>query len=1065
MNLVLRKEQYAKLLVLSLFLTPSTLLAFPENETGTSESEAVATVLQQQKHTITGTILTGDTNEPAIGATVYLRNSTIGTVTDVNGKYSITIEGIGGVLEFSYIGYKKQEVAVTGQTTIDIVLQPDTEVLEEVVVVGYGSQKKESVVGAISTLDVTKLTVPGSSISNALAGQLSGIVAMSRSGEPGKNSAADFYIRGVSSFKGTSTPLVLVDGIERDLDLVDTDDIASFSILKDASASAVYGVRGANGVILITTKKGAVGKPQVNVRTEFGFTQPTKRPKMLGSAEWAELYNEAYGSQYYSADDIEKYRTNADPDLYPNVDWFDALFDDMAANQRVNLNITGGSDIVKYYVSGAFYNESSIYKNAGNIYGYNPSIRYNKFNFRANVDLNLTKSTVVNFNLANIYEKSFGPGYGDTDADIWSYTFMTSPNAFPVQYSDGTLSGPSTDSGNNPWNMLVHSGYREQFWNSAQSLIGVTQDIGALWEPLKGLTANIKFSWDAWNTTLQRRSKIESFYHARGRAEDGSLIYDDNNGDGIWDPVHTGDGSLSFLIGRSGTMTRYLEGSLTYNRVFNDIHRVGALLLYNQKIHTNTQAGSGDDALPYKNQGLAARATYAFKDTYFAEVNLGYNGSENFARGHRFGFFPAVAVGWMMSNEKWFQPATKVVDMLKLKASYGKVGNDDIGGQRRWVYESTIVNSGSWYYGSTGGQGGTGIRIGEVENLYASWEEALKINAGIEFSLFNKIRVQADYFREERSGIFLQRAGLPAIVGVSTIPYVNIGETLNQGFDATIEYTHQVNKDLMLTARGNFTYNRNELLNNDEPDWEYKYQNKIGKPFGSGGSLQPFGLVALGLFESQEEIDNSPVQNFGEYRVGDIKYQDINGDGIIDSQDQIAIGYTNLPEITYGFGATAQYKGWDVNIFFQGVARTSFFLNGSSIRTPFSSGNLERAAINEDVYGNVWMSTNTPEQNANVTYPRLSMGSGGAGASNNAQASTWWLRDGSFMRLKSLEIGYSLPKTLLQKTFIKSLRFYLAGNNLLQFSPFKLWDPEKGSSDGSGYPLNRMFSVGFNANF
>lgn len=1057
-----RKEQCIKCIALSLLLSPSTLFALPEN--GIGRSETVTTILQQQKQTITGTILTGDTNEPAIGATVYLRNSTTGTVTDVNGKYSITVEGIGGVLEFSYIGYKKQEVAVTGQKTIDIVLQPDTEVLEEVVVVGYGSQKKESVVGAISTLDVTKLTVPGSSISNALAGQLSGIVAMSRSGEPGKNSAADFYIRGVSSFKGTSTPLVLVDGIERDLDLVDTDDIASFSILKDASASAVYGVRGANGVILITTKKGSVGKPQVNVRTEFGFTQPTKRPQMLGSAEWAELYNEAYGSQYYSPEDIEKYRTNADPDLYPNVDWFDALFDDMAANQRVNLNITGGSDIVKYYVSGAFYNESSIYKNAGNIYGYNPSIRYNKFNFRANVDLNLTKSTVVNFNLANIYEKSFGPGYGDTDAGIWSYTFMTSPNAFPVQYSDGKLSGPSSDSGNNPWNMLAHSGYREQFWNSAQSLIGVTQDIGELWKPLKGLTANIKFSWDAWNTTLQRRSKIESFYHARGRAEDGSLIYDRND-EGIWIPVHTGDENLSFLIGRSGTMTRYLEGSLTYNRVFNEIHRVGALLLYNQKIHTNTQAGSGDDALPYKNQGLAARATYAFKDTYFAEVNLGYNGSENFARGHRFGFFPAVAVGWMMSNEKWFQPATKVIDMLKLKASYGKVGNDDIGGQRRWVYESTIVNSGSWNYGSDGNQGGTGIRIGEIENLNASWEEALKINAGIEFSLFNKIRVQADYFREERSGIFLQRAGLPAIVGVSTIPYVNIGKTLNQGFDATVEYTHQVNKDLMLTARGNFTFNRNELLNNDEPDWEYKYQNRIGKPFGSGGSLQPFGLVAIGLFESQEEIDNSPVQNFGEYRVGDIKYQDINGDGQIDSQDQIAIGYTNLPEITYGFGGTAQYKNWDFNIFFQGVARTSFFLNGSSIRTPFSSGNMERAAINEDIYGNVWMSTNTPEQNANVTYPRLSMGSGGAGASNNSQASTWWLRDGSFLRLKSVEIGYSLPKSLLQKSFIKSLRFYAAGNNLLQFSPFKLWDPEKGSTDGSGYPLNRMFSIGFNANF
>lgn len=1053
----------AACIVLSLLLSPTTLRAV--TGTGDSESETVAGVEQQQtKRTITGTVVTGDTNEPAVGATVYLRNSTTGTITDTDGKFSIVIEGLGGVLEFSYIGYKTQEVALVGQSNINVTLQPDNEVLDEVVVVGYGSQRKESVVGAISTLDVTKLIVPTSNLSTALAGQLSGIVAMSRSGEPGKNSAADFYIRGVSSFTGNTSPLVLVDGVERDLDLVDTEDIASFSILKDASASAVYGVRGANGVILITTKKGAVGKPQVNVRTEFGFTQPTKKPKMVNSAQWAELYNEAYSTNYYSAEDIEMYRSGADPDLYPNVDWFDTMFNNMAANQRVNLNITGGSDIVRYYVAGSFYNESSIYKNAGNIYGYDSSIRYNKFNFRANVDLNLTKSTVINLNLANIYEKSFGPGFGDTDSDIWSYLFMTSPNAFPVEYSDGRLSGPSTDSGYNPWNMLVHSGYREQFWNSAQSLIGVTQDIGALWEPLKGLTANIKFSWDAWNTTLQRRSKSPTFYHARGRAEDGSLIYDDENGDGIWEPVHTGDETLSYGIGRSGTMTRYVEGSLTYNRLFGE-HRVGALFLYNHKIYTDTQAGSSSASLPYKDQGIAGRLTYAFRDTYFLEVNMGYNGSENFARGHRFGFFPAVALGWMMSSEKWFEPATKVIDMLKWKASYGKVGNDDIGGNRRWVYEPTIVTGGSWYYGQSGNQGGSGIRVGEVENLEASWEEALKLNAGVEFSLFNKVRVQADYFREKRQGIFLKRAGLPAIVGVSTVPYVNIGETLNQGFDATVEYMHKVNDDLFITARGNFTFNRNKLINNDEPDWEYRYQNLIGKPFGSGGSTQPFGLIALGLFESEEEIANSPVQNFGEYRVGDIKYQDVNGDGIVDEQDAVAIGYTNLPEITYGFGATAQWKGWDFNLFFQGVARTSFFLSGSSIRSPFSTGNMERAAINEDVYGNVWMSTNTAEQNAGVTYPRLSAGSGGAGSTNNNRASTWWLRDGSFLRLKSMEIGYSLPQHILQKSFIKSLRFYISGNNLLCFSPFKLWDPEKGTSDGSGYPLNRTFSIGFNANF
>ena len=1064
MKRFLRSKQYmAACIVLSLLLSPTTLRAV--TGTGDSESETVAGVEQQQtKRTITGTVVTGDTNEPAVGATVYLRNSTTGTITDTDGKFSITVEGLGGVLDFSYIGYKSQEVALVGQTSINVTLQPDNEVLDEVVVVGYGSQRKESVVGAISTLDVTKLIVPTSNLSTALAGQLSGIVAMSRSGEPGKNSAADFYIRGVSSFTGNTSPLVLVDGVERDLDLVDTEDIASFSILKDASASAVYGVRGANGVILITTKKGAVGKPQVNVRTEFGFTQPTKKPKMVNSAQWAELYNEAYSTNYYSAEDIEMYRSGADPDLYPNVDWFDTMFNNMAANQRVNLNITGGSDIVRYYVAGSFYNESSIYKNAGNIYGYDSSIRYNKFNFRANVDLNLTKSTVINLNLANIYEKSFGPGFGDTDSDIWSYLFMTSPNAFPVEYSDGRLSGPSTDSGYNPWNMLVHSGYREQFWNSAQSLIGVTQDIGALWEPLKGLTANIKFSWDAWNTTLQRRSKSPTFYHARGRAEDGSLIYDDENGDGIWEPVHTGDETLTYGIGRSGTMTRYVEGSLTYNRLFGE-HRVGALFLYNHKIYTDTQAGSSSASLPYKDQGIAGRLTYAFRDTYFLEVNMGYNGSENFARGHRFGFFPAVALGWMMSSEKWFEPATKVIDMLKWKASYGKVGNDDIGGTRRWVYEPTIVTGGSWYYGQSANQGGSGIRVGEVENLEASWEEALKLNAGVEFSLFNKVRVQADYFREERQGIFLKRAGLPAIVGVSTVPYVNIGETLNQGFDATVEYMHKVNDDLFITARGNFTFNRNKLINNDEPDWEYRYQNRIGKPFGSGGSTQPFGLIALGLFENEEEIANSPVQNFGEYRVGDIKYQDVNGDGIVDEQDAVAIGYTNLPEITYGFGATAQWKGWDFNLFFQGVARTSFFLSGSSIRSPFSTGNMERAAINEDVYGNVWMSTNTAEQNAGVTYPRLSAGSGGAGSTNNNRASTWWLRDGSFLRLKSMEIGYSLPQHILQKSFIKSLRFYISGNNLLCFSPFKLWDPEKGTSDGSGYPLNRTFSIGFNANF
>lgn len=1023
-----------------------------------SELVGPPSVQQKKVSVVTGTVV-DVTGEPLIGVNIWLKNSSVGAVTDIDGKYSIKIDGVGGVLTFSYMGMKSVDVAISNQSTINVTMTTDDEVLDEVVVVGYGRQKKESVVGAISTVDVSNLKVPGASISNVLAGQLAGVVAMTRSGEPGKSSAADFYIRGVSSFKGTSTPLVLVDGIERDLDLVDTDDISSFSILKDASASAVYGVRGANGVILITTKKGNVGKPSINVRAEAGITSPTKMPKMINSTQWADLYNDIQPG-YYKEDVIEKYRTGEDPDLYPNVNWIDEMYNDLASNQRVNLSITGGTDIVKYYISGSFYNESSIFKSADNLYDYNSSVHYDKFNFRANVDLAVTKSTTLNLNLANIYEKRFAPGDAEENNNnrIWGYTFETSPNAFPIEYSDGTIAAPSTDSGYNPWNMLVHSGYREQFWNSSQSLIGLTQDIGALWEPLEGLTGNFKFSWDAWNTTVQRRSKEPTQYHATGRDEDGNLIFGN--------PIRTGSGELAYSIGRDGTMTTYMEASLNYDHLFADKHRVGALFLYNHKIHTRTQDEDKFKSLPYKNQGIAGRVTYAFNDTYFAEVNMGYNGSENFARGHRFGFFPAGAIGWMVSNEKWFQPLTKVVDMLKLKGSYGIVGNDDIGGERRWVYESTILvgkDAGTWYYGSGGGNGGEGVRVGDVENLSASWEEATKMNLGVEFSLFNDLRVQADYFHEKRTGIFLQRAGLPAIAGLSVIPYTNIGETMNQGFDGTVEYMRKVG-EVTLTGRANFTYNRNELVNNDEPDWEYKYQNRVGKPFGSNGNLQPFGLVALGLFESQEEIDNSPKQTFGEYRIGDIKYQDINGDGQIDSQDKIAMGFTNLPEIVYGFGATAQWKNWDVNVFFQGVSHVNFFLGGYSIKSPFGSGNMERAAINDDVYDNVWRPGNTAEQNAGAIYPRLSW-SGAAGSSNNSQDSDWWMRNGSFLRLKNFEVGYTMSKGLMNKTFIKSLRFYISGNNLLTFSKFKLWDPEKGNGDGSGYPPNRVVTVGLNANF
>lgn len=990
---------------------------------------------QQKKRIIKGSVIDAETKEPIIGANVWVKETTIGAVTDVNGNYSLSVNANVGLVVASYLGYKDMEVMAGDKTEIQFKLVPDAEALEEVMVIAYGSQKKESVIGAISSVDIAKLKVPTSNISNNLAGQLAGIVAVTRSGEPG--SGSEFYIRGISTFGANKNPLVLVDGIERSLDLVDPEDIASFSILKDATATAVYGVRGANGVILISTRKGADGAPRINVKAEMGILGPSKMPKMANSAQFAEMYNEASGSKYYSQEVIDKYANGTDPDLYPDVNWIDELYQDFTSNQRVNVNISGGGSIAKYYIAGSIYNEGSIFK-SDNSNDYNSSINYNKINFRANLDLNLSKSTTLNLNLANVYEKKNSPGAAI--GDIWSYSFATSPNAFPARYSDGKFSGPLAGSGFNPYNLLMQSGYREQFWNSAQSLIGLTQDFSEI--VTQGLKANIKFSWDAYNSNLITRSKEVQQFMAIGRDEDGNIIYNE---------TAKGQESLGYKNEVDGYKTTYLEGSITYDRLFNDVHRVGALFLYNHKIKNYTATGDAQTSLPYKNQGIAGRITYSYNDRYFIEGNIGYNGSENFSPSKRFGVFPAGALGWMVSNEKFFQPITSVIDVLKIKGSYGIVGNDQIGGSRRFIYEATIKQSDvpGYQFGETGNYNPGAIRIGEWANANVGWEQAYKTNIGLELSLFRKLKLQGDVFHEKREGIFMQRAALPGLVGLSTTPWVNVGKMKNQGFDGTVEYEQTIG-DFVLTGRGNFTYSQSEILDNDEPDWKNLYQNRIGKPYG-----QLFGLEALGLFQSQEEIDNSPTQSFGAVRVGDIKYNDINGDGLINEEDVVAIGHSNIPKINYGFGGTLQWKGIDVSVFFQGISKVSYFLSGNSIYG-FNSGSLTRAAINEDVYLNRWT-----ENNPNAKYPRLDSNAN----TNNNRNSTFRMIDGSFLRFKNAEIGYTFPKKMLNGTFLKTVRVYASGVNLLTFSNFKLWDPEQGGGEGAGYPPSRIFNVGLNVNF
>ena len=987
----------------------------------------------QTRH-IAGRVIDAETKEPIIGATVWVKDSALGTNTNVDGAFDYTFTGHYGYIAVSYIGYQTQEFPVTNLPKV-IELSAGNE-LDEVVVVGYGTQKKASVVGSIASVSVNDIRMPTAKISNNLAGQLAGVISVQRSGEPGASST--FWIRGISTFGSSTTPLVLVDGIERDLDLVDIEDIKDFSILKDAAATAIYGVRGANGVILITTREGIVGKPQINIRFEAGMVQPTKVPDMLDAVQFAELWNAAAGSEVYTPEVIQKYRDGSDPDLYPNVDWVDYLYKDLSFNERVNVNVTGGGSTAKYYISGGFYNEDGLFAR-DNMKEYNTSVFYRKFNFRSNVEVQLHKYTKLNINLATTFERKNEPG--TAASKIWDYAVKSAPNVFPAVYSNGLLPGPGTNNGENPYVLLTQTGYREKFYNTAQSLFSLTQDLGD-WVT-KGLTVTVKGSFDAKNYNHLARTKTPPQYMASGRDEFGDLILQQKV---------IGADNLTYAESHSGYRSVYLEASVNWARSFGK-HDLSALFLYQQSQRNNVGIDKSQPelALPYRHQGIAGRITYSYDNRYFIEGNFGYNGSENFSQGKRFGFFPSVAAGYVISNEKFFEPVRGVIDLLKIKASYGIVGNDKIGtgdNVRRFIYNETVVPGNSYNFG-TSTQSYAGTRLGDWANPNVGWEEAHKLNVGVDLSLFSKLKISADYFKERREGIFLERASIPVYVGLSTMPWVNIGKMRNSGVDASLEYHQTIGQDLHLTVRGNFTYARNMIVDQDQPDYKYLYMNRTGQ-----ARYQTFGLVAAGLFRDQADIDAWPKQSFGDVEPGDIKYLDLNGDGVVDSYDVKPIGYTSIPEIVYGFGFSLQWKAFDFSAFFQGVGHVNF-----STRTDQTQGfiarNSREANLFSDVYDNYW----TPER-LDAKYPRLFIGTN----NNNNQNSSFWMANGRYMRLKNLEIGYTLPKHISQKMAMQNMRVYLSGVNLFTFSPFKLWDPDL-QTGATNYPNNRIINIGLTIGF
>lgn len=1000
---------------------------------------------QVKKETeLRGRVTDAATGEVIIGASVMLEGTTIGAITDLDGNYSIPYPGGRHTVVASYLGYKEARAVITEPQILDFNLHADVVELEEAVVVGYGSQRKMSVIGAITTVDVADIKVPTGQISNSLAGRLAGVVAVQRSGEPGQSS--NFWVRGISTFGENKNPLILVDGVERSLDLLDPEDIESFSILKDATATAVYGVRGANGVIIVNTRRGKEGQPSVNVKIQSGILTPTKLPQMANSATWANMYNIARTSRgaapLYTAEEIEKYRTQSDPYLYPSVDWLDELMKDYTTAQRVNLNVTGGGKVARYYVSGSFYNENGLFISDPS-HEWNSEINYKRYNFISNIDVSLHRTTTLKLNVNGALEMKHQP-YSSL-SDIFSQAVSVSPNTVPLYYPDldefGKIRYAEMPGGtSNPYNTLTQSGYNDNWWTKINAIMALEQDFSELITP--ELKATVKFSFDSnsWNQILRQGSPHT--WYAKNRDANGQLIYEEGN---------LGSNTLSYTSYANGERALYLEGNITYNRVFDDKHNVGGLLLYNQRDY-QIAAGSSIEALPYRSQGLAGRLTYSYDDRYFIEGNFGYNGSENFARGHRFGFFPAAAIGWVVSNESFMKDKTPNVEMLKLKASLGQSGNDQIGGGRRFVYLPTIVGANGTNWG-TSNTWVDGIAVGEYANENVSWETSTKFNVGIESQLYNSFRIQVDYFREKRDGIFVQRKSIPDYVGVTTMPWSNVGKMKNQGIDATLEYDKQIG-DLYLSARGTFTFARNIQVNDDQPDYIDKYRNRNGQRYG-----QQYGLVALGLFRTQEEIDNSPSQFGVSYlKPGDIKYKDINGDGVIDTNDEVPIGFSDIPEIVYGFGLSANYKGFDLSVFFQGIANTTFFLGGAYF--PFNYPNIGQTSFLAALDGKFF---DPEKQNFDAELPLL-YSEGWHGS--NYQNSTWWQRSGAFLRLKNAEIGYSLPKSVTDKLLLRSLRVFLSGENLLTFSPdIKYWDPETGSQDGRGYPLMRTVNLGLNINF
>ncbi len=1007
-------------------------------------------VIAQDKVQISGTVTDQETRTPLIGVSISVKNSPgFGTVSDEKGRYSIQVSQFDRLV-FTYIGYDSVEVLVKEQRNIDVVMkQKESKVMDEVVITATGPQKKITLTGAVTSVDMEDLkrSAPTSSIANAFAGRVAGILARQTSGKPGQN-ISDFWIRGISTFGANKEAYVLVDGFERNLNEINIEDIKSISVLKDASATAIYGSKGANGVILITTKHGKAGKIQIHGKVETAYKTRTITPEFEDGYSYAKLLNEARITRsqepIYTPVELEIFRLKLDPDLYPNVDWKDKLLKDGAMTYRANINMSGGGNTARYFVSGSFIDEKGMYNSDKALENdYNTNADFKRWNYRLNTDVNITKSTLLKLGVAGSLSKRNSPGLGDDW--IWDELFGYTPIRTPILYSNGYVPAIGTGNQTNPWVTSTQTGFNENWRNNIQTNVTLDQNFDFL---LKGLHFVGRFGYDTYNSSnILRRKWPMQWIAERRRDEEGNLIFKK-----ISDASEMHQTSSS-----TGQRREFLDVMFNYHHLFKK-HRVGLTVKYTQDalVHTQNLGGDLKTGMPRRNQGLAGQIRYNWNYRYFLSFNFGYTGSENFAIGHQFGFFPAVSGAWNIGEEEFIKEHVNWIDMFKIRFSYGKVGNDRLGGDR-FPYLYTIAGGLDGYewaeFGISKSFAGRGFT--QVASPYVTWEVSTKKDLGLDVSIFNDdVTFTIDYFDERRDGIYMARNFLPEMVGLESVPKANVGAVRSQGIDGHFTINHKFGK-VSLTMRGNMTYGKNEILDRDEEYSVYPYQMAEGYRVA-----QTRGLIALGLFKDYDDIRNSPKQTFGPYQPGDIKYKDVNGDGVINGDDVVPIGSTSRPNFIYGLGFSVRWKGLDINWLFQGTGESSYFIFGKTVYA-FSEG--QWGNILKGMLDNRWVdneiSGKLGTENANASYPRLSYNRSGG---NNYRNSSFWLRDGKYLRLKNLDIGYTLPRTFLNQFHIKSLRVFFVGSNLLTWAPFKLWDPEMGSSRGESYPPSKFFTVGLN---